>query len=97
MNDENSQLLFAKQFMDNIEYANAVGLKNLLEILKTGSDQVVNGTSYTPGAFAAWKRLVSRRPELFTAEVISELENLEKSEKGYGKQAAQYVKAFLNK
>ncbi|MCX6173149.1 MAG: HEAT repeat domain-containing protein [Ignavibacteriales bacterium] len=97
MSDENSQLLFAKQLMDNVEFANDAGLKKLLEIINTGSERVVNGTSYAPGAFATWKHIVSQRPELFSAAVMSELEKLDKEGEGYGQQAAQYVKSFLKK
>ncbi len=97
MSDENSQLLFAKQLIDNIEFANDSGLKKLLEIINIGSERVVNGTSYAPGAFAAWKRIVSQRPELFTNAVMLEIEKLDKEGKGYGQQAANYVNKFLKK
>lgn len=97
MTDDMSQLLFAKQLMDNVEFANESGLRNLLEIIKTGSEKVVNGTSYAPGAFAAWKELVSERPELFSDTVMRDLEELSKSGRGYGQQAARYVLKFIER
>ena len=97
MADDMAQLLFAKQLMDNAEYANEKGLRNLLEIIATGSESVVNGTSYAPGAFEAWKELVSRRPELFSGAFMRDLEERARSGSGYGQQAAEYVLKFLKR
>lgn len=97
MADEMQQLLFAKQLMDNLEYANEKGLRNLFNVIETGSDSVVNGTSYAPGAFAAWKELVRRRPDLFSDSVMDEMKQKAGSGTGYGKQAADYVLKSLDR
>jgi hypothetical protein len=95
MGEDMSQLLFAKQLMDNTEYASEKGLRNLLEIIETGSESVVNGTSYAPGAFAAWKRLVEERPDLFLDGVRRDLEARATAAPGYGRQAAEYALRFV--
>lgn len=97
MDNDTQQLLFAKQLMDNVEFANETGLRNLLQILETGSDQVVNGTTYAPGAFAAWKELIAARPELFTDELMKLLDERAGIGGGYGQQAAAYAVKCLKR
>lgn len=74
MADDTQQLLFAKQLADNAKFANEAGLRNLLQIIETGSEEVVSGSSYFPGAFDAWKQLVAKRPDLFSDAITRELE-----------------------
>lgn len=98
MANDMEQLLFAKQLMDNTEFANEAGLCNLLKIIETGSNQVVNGTRYAPGAFAAWKRLVSKRPDLFSDALIRDLEERTRDGNAYYlNQAVEYVRKFLER
>lgn len=97
MADDMQQLLFAKQLADNAEYANETGLRNLFRIIETGSEEVVNGSPYIPGAFDAWKRLVDARPDLFTDAIVRELEERSQATggAGYGQMAARYALKFL--
>ena len=97
MADMMSQLLFVKQLMDNTEFANEKGLRNLLEIIESGFEEAINGTSYAPDAFEAWKRLVDERPDLFDDRVVRDLEERAKGAPGYGQQAAEYVLTFLER
>jgi hypothetical protein len=91
------QLLFAKRLMDNAQLVNETGLRNLLQIIETGSEEVVHGTSYAPGTLAAWERVVAARADLFTDAVMQELEDRAKSGRGYSQQAAQHALEFLKR
>jgi hypothetical protein len=92
-----SQLLFAKQLADNAEFANEEGLLTLLQIIDVGPDEVVNGTSFAPGALAALKVLVEHRPELFTDRVMTDLKQRAQSGPGNSKSAAEFVLSALQR
>jgi len=96
MNDM-EKLLFAKQLMDQTEYANETGLRNLWRIIETGSEEVVNGTSYAPGAFAAWKRIVANRADLFTDALMRDLADRARSGSGNAQRAAQHALESLKR
>ena len=70
------QLVFMKQLLDNVEYANENGVLNVIKLLKHEDRDVTAGTSFARGAFDTLERLIDLRPELFTARAIEELKVL---------------------
>lgn len=62
-----------KQLLDNAEYANTTGVRNVIGLLTSGEPSVVEGTSFAPGAIETLAGLIERRPDLFDAEIVSEL------------------------
>ncbi len=71
-------LVFMKQLLENIEYANESGVLNVIRLLKHEDSDVAEGTSFALGAFDTLQKLIELRPDLFTARVIQELEALSK-------------------
>lgn len=70
------ELVFMKQLLDNVEFANENGVLNVIKLFKHEDPEVTNGTSFASGAFNTLQRLVDLRPELFTSRIIQELEAL---------------------
>lgn len=72
------QLVFMKQLLENVEYANENGVLNVIRLLKYDNSDVRYGTSFALGAFDTLQKLLELRPDLFTARVVQELEALSK-------------------
>jgi hypothetical protein len=83
------QLVFMKQLLDNVEFANENGVLNVIRLFKHEDPDVANGTSFAPGAFDTLQRLIDLRPELFTARVIQELKALSQDNDEAVRSAAQ--------
>lgn len=69
-------LVFFKQLLENVEYANETGVLNVVGHFKDSDPDVTQGTSYALGAFETLERLLERRPELLTPAVVAQLELL---------------------
>jgi hypothetical protein len=70
------ELVFMKQLVDNAEFANEKGVLNVLKLFKHEDPGVRNGTSFAAGAFDTLQKLIDLRPELFTANIRTELKVL---------------------
>jgi hypothetical protein len=69
-------LVFMKQLLENVEFANENGVLNVIKLFKHEDPDVTEGTSFAPGAFDTLQKLIDLRPELFTARVSQELKAL---------------------
>lgn len=69
-------LVFMKQLLDNAEYANKTGVRNVINLLRSGEPSVIDGTSFAGGALETLRGLIEKRPELFDAEIVAELESV---------------------
>jgi hypothetical protein len=67
MDNEDRQLLFLKGLSDNPEHVNTTGIRNLLDIFRSGTDKVLGGDAYGPGAFDVLDDLLRSRRDLFAA------------------------------
>ena len=85
------QLVFMKQLLDNVEFANEKGVLNVIRLFKHEDPGVTNGTSFALGAFDTLQRLIDLRPELFTFRVIEELRTLSRDNDEPVRKAAQIV------
>lgn len=83
------QLVFMKQLLDNVEFANETGVLNVIRLFKHEDPDVTKGTSFALGAFDTLQRLIDLRPELFTAPVIQELTALSQDNDELVSSAAQ--------
>ena len=69
-------LVFMKQLLENVEYANENGVLNVIELFKHEDSDVREGTSFAAGAFETLRQLLNLRPDLLTPRVTQELEAL---------------------
>lgn len=93
---EADKLVFMKQFVDNAEYANEIGLLNVIQLFKDPSPGVTGGTSFALGAFATVLRMTSLRPELFTGRVLEALQALAHDTDGQVSAASEAALAALD-
>jgi hypothetical protein len=66
-------LVFMKQLLDNVEYADEQGVLNVIKLFNHQDRELTEGTSYALGAYNVIHKLIERRPELFTPKIIQEL------------------------
>lgn len=69
-------LIFMKQLLDNVDYANENGVLNVVKLFKHTDSDVTEGTNFALGAFDTLQKLIDLRPDLFTTKVIQELKSL---------------------
>jgi hypothetical protein len=91
------ELVFMKQLIDNVEFANENGVLNVLKLFKHENPDVRNGTSFAAGAFETLPRLIDLRPELFTAGISAELKTLSQDSDEGVRSAASNALARLSR
>ncbi len=88
-------LVFMKQLLENVDYANENGVLNVIKLLKHEDSDVTKGTSFAAGAFETLRKLLDLRPDLLTPRVSQELEALSQDHDEHVRSVAQAVLARL--